>query len=73
MNYWKHHGLSGTRVSQLLGLLDLAPESLAAIEAAGEEELGVTEKELRRIARLPEARQIREWRKLTLAARQVPG
>lgn len=56
----KHHGLSGTRVSQLLGLLDLAPEILAAMEAAREEELGVTEKELRRIARLEVRVQLRE-------------
>ncbi|MFZ5480661.1 MAG: hypothetical protein ACOZNI_28115 [Myxococcota bacterium] len=56
-------GLSGTRVSQLLSLLDLAPEILAAIEAAGEGELGVTEKELRGIARMEERGQMREWRR----------
>jgi hypothetical protein len=60
----RHAGLSGTRVSQLLGLLDLAPEILAAIEAAGEQELGVTEKALRVIARMEERVQVREWRQL---------
>ncbi len=54
----RHHGLSGTRVSQLLGLLDLAPDIFEAIEAAGED-LGITEKELRKEERV----QVREWRK----------
>ncbi len=54
----RHAGLSGTRASQLLGLLDLAPGILAAIEAAGGQELR------RRIARMEERGQLREWRRL---------
>ncbi len=45
-------------MSQLLGLLDLAPDIFEAIEAAGED-LGITEKELRKEERV----QVREWRK----------
>lgn len=67
----KHVGLSGTRVSQLLSLLDLAPEILAAITAAGEQELGVTEKELRVIARMEERKQVGEWRRMLATSR--PG
>lgn len=63
----RHEGMSGTRVTQLLGLLDLHPEILAAIEAAGEDELGVKEKELRVIARMAEGKQLREWRKASRA------
>jgi hypothetical protein len=62
-------GLSGTPVSQLLPLLDLAPAILAVIESAGEEELGITEKELRVIARMEGRVQMREWRKLSTSDR----
>ena len=60
----RHEGMSGTRVSQLLSLLDLHPDILAAIDAAGDDELGVKEKELRVIARLPEGKQMREWKRV---------
>ncbi len=63
----RHEGMSGTRVTQLLGLLDLHPEILAAIDAAGDENLGLKEKKLRVIARLPEGKQLREWRKASCA------
>jgi len=58
----KHEGMSGTRVSQLLGLLDLHPDIIVAIDVPVEEAPGVTEKELRVIARMGEREQMREWR-----------
>ena len=60
----RHAGLSGTRVSQLLGLLDLHDDIIAAIDVPQEEAPKVTEKELRGIARMEERGQVREWRKL---------
>lgn len=61
----KHVGLSGTRVSQLLSVLDLHEDILAAIDAPDEEAPKVAEKDLRGIARLAKEKQVREWRKLS--------
>jgi hypothetical protein len=56
-------GVSVSRVSQVLNLLDLHPEIIAAIDVPPEREPPVTERELRGIAViLDKERQIREWR-----------
>lgn len=60
----RHIGMSGARVSQILGLLDLAPEIIKAIDVPEEQAPKVKERELRRIARLPVSKQMREWRAL---------
>ncbi len=58
-------GVSVSRVSQLLNLLDLHPDIIAAIDVPQEREPSVTERELRKIAViLDKDRQIREWRRL---------
>ncbi len=49
----KHQGLSGARVSQLLNLLDLQPDIVAAIDVLPEDGLPVNERELRTVARMP--------------------
>ncbi|MEQ1502912.1 MAG: hypothetical protein ABMB14_11815 [Myxococcota bacterium] len=57
----RHAGMSGSRASQLLNLLELHPEILAAIEHG--EAAGVSEPELRKIARMRDKPdQLREWR-----------
>ena len=62
----RHEKVSAARVSQLLNLLDLAPEILAAIDVPPGEEPAVTERELRGIAvMLDHGRQMREWRRLS--------
>lgn len=63
----KHEGLSGTRVSQLLGLLDLHPDIVTVIDVPEEEAPKVTEKELRVIARMEQGRQMREFRAMRAA------
>ena len=60
----KHQGLSGARVSQLLNLLDLHPDIIAAIDVLPEDAPPVNERELRTVARLPEDKQVREWKRL---------
>jgi hypothetical protein len=58
-------GVSVSRVSQLLNLLDLHPDIIAAIDVPPEREPPVTERELRGIAViLDQERQMREWRRL---------
>jgi hypothetical protein len=58
-------GVSVSRVSQLLNLLDLHPDIIAAIDVPPEQEPPVTERELRKVAViLDKERQTREWRVL---------
>lgn len=58
----RHHGLSRARVTQLMSLLLLHPDILdyVRILPAGTPERLVTEKKLRRLVRLPFARQLKE-------------
>lgn len=51
-------------MSQWLSLLDLHPEIIAAIDVLPEDAPPVNERELRTAERMPEDKQVREWKRL---------
>jgi len=67
----KREGVSGMRVGQILQLLCLAPEILAAIDVPGEKlPVGITEESIRPIARIKEHReQVAAFRALVTGSR----
>jgi transcriptional regulator with XRE-family HTH domain len=60
-------GVSGVRIGQIVGLLHLAPEIIAAVDVPAKElPVGVSERKLRGVARLRDrGEQLRAWSELT--------